>query len=42
MPIYKLDDLPNVAKREKLDVAVVSCGGSGSNTLVEYLQKKKI
>jgi|TARA_Y200000002_G_scaffold372329_1_gene369997 hypothetical protein len=40
MPIYKLEDLPNVAKREKLEVAVVSFGGSGSNTLVEFLQKK--
>ena len=40
MPIYNLRDIPAIAKKEKLDVAVVSCGGSGSNTLVEYLQKK--
>jgi len=40
MPIIKLHDLPNTIKREKLDVAVVSFGGSGSNTLVEFLQAK--
>ena len=29
MPIYKLDDLENAVKREKLQVAIVSFGGSG-------------
>lgn len=42
MPIYKLDDLEKAVKRENLQVAIVSFGGSGSNGLAEFYQSKGI
>ena len=37
--IYNLDNINNMILKEKLNLLVVSYGGSGYNILVKYLEK---